>query len=293
MYLQAVSDDSLSQVGEQRLFLAGYVNSSRKWELFSDAWAEELTNDPSIEYLKMAEAQSFRGPFLRWTSDHRAQKISSLARVIRHFRPMSFDVSVSVRDFNTLVKARAPYGLSTPYFPCLFGVVSSVSRIIHQHGPRVPIDFIFDQQQGVSTDFLQYFQYMVRNLPRGARKIVNGSPMFQDDRSFLPLQAADMLAWSLRRQHEGGSSFLEAPLADLIRGEEHVSMEIPIEALERWGDFFGRQNGVQLLRSKSQWRGFRSELKAQLDAGFIPPHGTWWKNYVMRLRELLARLLRF
>lgn len=53
---QAFVDDSASDEGEARLFLAGYINAADKWGLFSDAWQEQLSNPPAIEYFKMSEA---------------------------------------------------------------------------------------------------------------------------------------------------------------------------------------------------------------------------------------------
>lgn len=290
MFLQAVSDDSMSQSGQQRLYLAGYLNHTDQWRLFTDAWAEELAASPSISYLKMAEAQNLKGQFRHWTEEQKDEKLKSLARVIRHFRPMSFEISVSVKDFDELVKSKAPYGLATPYLPCLFGVVSSVSRIVHKEGSNLPVGFIFDEQNGVGSDFLQFFPHMIRNLPAGARKLIKAPPEFKDDKTYLPLQAADMLAWHIRREHDDGLPPFGMPMAEHIRGEYHLVTEISRDMLESWGNFFATQRGITLIQTKSQWRKFRSTLKSSLEFGYIPPHGTRLKNFLHGIRDRIIRI---
>ena len=58
--LQAYVDDSASDQGDQRLFLAGYINAADRWIRSSDAWAEVLRDPPAIGYLKMSEANRFQ-----------------------------------------------------------------------------------------------------------------------------------------------------------------------------------------------------------------------------------------
>ena len=99
-FLRAFTDDSASDVGDRRLFMAGYMNRTELWARFAEAWAEELRGAPSIEYLKMAEAQNLRDQFdwrKGWTEEKRDEKLRGLARVIRHFNPISFQMSIDRR----------------------------------------------------------------------------------------------------------------------------------------------------------------------------------------------------
>lgn len=84
--LQAFVDDSASDADEQRLFMAGYLNYSEKWALFSEAWREELKVAPSIDYLKMSEANALADQFNGWDAKVRDEKLRSLVRVINHFK---------------------------------------------------------------------------------------------------------------------------------------------------------------------------------------------------------------
>ncbi|MEJ1965220.1 MAG: hypothetical protein WDO56_28260 [Gammaproteobacteria bacterium] len=150
--LQAFADDSARRLGDQRLYVAGYLNSSYKWDLFAKAWAEELRSGLAIQRLKMADAFALNGEFRDFTPEQRAEKLRGLVRVIQHFRPISFEVSVSVADYRRLVTPAAPRGVGSPHFPCCFGVVSSVAGYAARSQTSLPIHFTFDQQDGVDVD---------------------------------------------------------------------------------------------------------------------------------------------
>ncbi|BCG69824.1 hypothetical protein MesoLj113a_09820 [Mesorhizobium sp. 113-1-2] len=287
--LQAVTDDSASDVGDQRLFLAGYLNSAEKWALFSDAWAEELKAAPAIDYFKMAEAQNRRDQFKSWSEGQRDEKLSSLARVIAHFKPLSFEVSVSRKEFFDILKPVSPRGLGNPHFTSVFHVVSILSRFASSKGGNIPIEFIFDEQDGVSDDIDLFFGYMKRNFPRKVRKLISGNPMFRDEKVYLPLQAADMIAWHVRREHELNT---ELPLTNLLRSDTHLVSEIENEVLQRWAHHHSQLPAVKHLQSKGQWRDIKREIARQSALGYIPPHGTRWKNFVNGARELIASLIR-
>jgi hypothetical protein len=96
--LQAYVDDSTCDEGDKRLFLAAYINTADKWIRFSDAWQEELDSTPSVDYLKMSEAYNLSGEFKKFRNlppCARDEKLAGLARVIRHFSPVSVHSSIS------------------------------------------------------------------------------------------------------------------------------------------------------------------------------------------------------
>ena len=291
-FLQAYTDDSASDVEDRRLFMAGYLNSAENWARFEASWAEELAASPSIQYLHMVEANNLRGQFRGWSQDQRNEKLQGLARVIRYFQPVSFEFSASRADYDGLVKPSSPQGIGALHFPCAFGVISTITRYLDREGVRTPVDFIFDRQDGVISDLLLFFDYMKRNLPRGARKLINGSPIFRDDDKLVyPLQAADMLAWHLRREHEGGRGRGSLPQADLLRNPRaHLVSGFDAAVMKRWAKAFDAMPGIPQMQSKGQWQKMRREIVRLNSIGYIPPYGTHWKNFVHWVQESLNRL---
>jgi hypothetical protein len=82
------------------------------------------------------------------------------------------------------------------------------------------------------------------------------------------LQAADLLAWHLRREHEMRTAL---PLTnDLLNQTGHLVQEIPDEMVRRWADHHAKQPGTPLLQTKGQWRGLKKEIQRLQDAGIDP-----------------------
>ena len=101
------------------------------------------------------------------TADARDEKLRGPARVIRHFRPTSFEFSVSTKDYSEVVQPSAPRGLN-PRFVRTFGTVALTVRYLPSQKVKTKVDFIFDEQDGVSADIVLLFERMVKSLPKDA-----------------------------------------------------------------------------------------------------------------------------
>jgi hypothetical protein len=158
----------------------------------------------------------------------------------------------------------------------------------------MPVKFIFDEQKGVEADIALWFDSMKQHLPRAARKLISGTPQFENDKDYTPLQAADMLAWHLRREHEEGKPIDDNPLpgAELLRGGYHIVSHLPDIHLAEWAEHHSRQPGIEGLKSKPQWQRFRQQIASQQAAGFFPPPGSSrWRHFVFRLQMRVLRAI--
>lgn len=293
MILQAYVDDSASDDGERRLFLAGYINTADKWELFSEAWAEELKRAPSIDYLKMREANRLHGQFRGWLAEDRDEKLRDLSRIIRHFQPASIHASVSRSEVERIIKPVAPYGFSSPYFYCFQAVMIplAISQYKARQDVKVPVDFIFDNQEGLGEDVKTLYKAIREEQPRHIRNLLSLEPVFRDDKQVLPLQAADMLAWHIRRHYERGDpdGFM---VPDFLSADGlHMAVDITAADLTRIAEGFAPIPGTSIIRDKNTWRKMSADLQRLIASGFIPPRGTRWKNAVHRARIFLARFV--
>lgn len=291
--LQAFIDDSASEKGDKRLFMAGYLNRSDTWRLFEEAWNEELRTPPAIAYLRMVEANNLRGEFKGWTKEARDEKLRGLARVINHFEPLSFQFTINRGEHFRVLAPVSPRGLGSPHFICCFSVISGVARYVAEAKANTQIEYIFDEQDGVSADMPLMFHDMKRSIPRAARKLIVGEPAFRDDKLFPQLQAADMLAWHLRREHENRKSDNDTlPMADRLRNSNgHLECHIDDSHLHKWAEHHRKQEGVRFLKTKGQWQRFRQDMSHFADAGLIPPKGRRLSHLLFRLRiQFLAML---
>lgn len=285
-FLEVYSDDSASDVGDRRLFFAGYLNSAQAWALFSDAWGECLRSDPKIEYLKMVEANGLRGQFGGRSGSERDEKLRRLSFIIAHFRPLSFSFSVSRKEFDEELGGVIPRGLNA-HFISAFGIVSGIVRYLENSRVETPVKFIFDSQDGVDVDIHLFLDWMVRHLSPKARRLINQHPSFEDDITLMPLQAADMLAWHLRRNHERGDCDKE--MLDRLIGDLYLNSGLDISQLRDWRLEFSRLPMVSEMQSKTDWRRLRGGISRLKADGYRFPYGSRWKNAKYLTKDWISR----
>jgi hypothetical protein len=136
---------------------------------------------------------------------------------------------------------------------------------------------------------------MKGNLPWSARNLIRTTPIFQDekDRQFLPLQAADMLAWHVRREHEVCAAPERLPMADLLRSAHgHLVSEIDEPMMKRWAEHHSKLPGIPLLQSKGQWRAIKTEIERISSLGIDPSTVGRRRNFFQRAGEHIARVFR-
>jgi hypothetical protein len=281
--LQAFIDDSASESGDKRLFLAGYVNTAERWALFSDAWDRELRSHPAINHFHMVEAWNLSGEFRGWSEEERNKKLLKLAALVGAYRPWSIECSVSRDEYWNIIRPVAPYGLGNPYLACFQGVIFSLARLHHSMGASVPVDFIFDEQGALGADAVLFWEHMKTiPLPDGA-VVLGSTPIFRDDKKILPLQAADFLAWHVRREREKRPNDPALAALPYLRiSGAHLMVEIDKASLEHMAAGMKLVPGVEHTQTKQHWKKIRASIAAN-PLGFM----------AIPRESLFARLKRF
>lgn len=286
--LEAYIDDSASEVGDRRLFLAGYINTADQWAGFCDAWREALAQPPAILYLKMAEAQNLRGQFRSWTAEARDAKVLALARLIPRFGCWSVHSSVSRNEHQEILADASPFPLKAPYFLVWWNLIDATLRY-HASAPVRDIPkthFTFDEQDGVSDDAIIWYEWLKAKDPTIA-PFFGDQPRFCDDKDVPQLQAADMLAWHVRRLHERSSDEDREAFSLVVQSGRHVFRDIEKETLVTLAKGFRRVPGLAATQTKAQWREARKAAQALQAMGVGPPPTGWL--YLQRL-AVRARL---
>ncbi|MFY3168659.1 DUF3800 domain-containing protein [Achromobacter xylosoxidans] len=271
--LQAAIDDSGSDKGDRRLFMAGYISTAENWASFSDAWVAELRSGKPINYLKMREANSRDGEFYGWTQAEVNEKLTRLKAIIDSFKPMSFHNSMSRSVDLEAFRTIAPRGLSNAHLWCTFGIVSSVCRFVASQKDSSKIEFIFDTQVDIEDELDLFFEHMAESIPDEARALIARNPRHEDDKTFAPLQAADMLAWHIRRRYEDHGSWMKdsddlAPInsnAHLECGDLNMILPSIREGVAE------QMKGVVGLKSKGEWQRMKKQARRLKEAGYVPP----------------------
>lgn len=209
MVFQAFIDDSRDPAGT--FVLAGHIASAEAWVAFSKDWEEMLpygTRSKSGDFhFKMAE-MAF--------NPERMARVPNFYRIIEHHVLMSVSCTLNTNDLER-AKARVyvpdlkiDWGyFDNPYmvaFRCLMDMFHTKKDTLEKIIPvSEPVDFIFDMQTERKPILAAWEDY-IRERPEHLRERYGSAPRFEDDRKFLPLQAADLWAWWVRHWHKEGRS---------------------------------------------------------------------------------------
>jgi hypothetical protein len=196
--LKAFIDDSGSGGDSPWYVLAGYLGTVEGWDLFDDEWKEVLDKPPRIEYFKSSEAESLRpdGQWAGVSKEQRNAKIDALIQVIGRCTRRAVCARMRQHDYDKFVKGKIPAAWDSPYYFLSTFVVGAAINIERRDGDSESVDFVFDKDQthekGIKTLLpalmpLQSLHGSLVNITR------------EDEKIFLPLQAADLVAWQIRR----------------------------------------------------------------------------------------------
>lgn len=246
--LQCFVDDSGNQpkpeLADGGLFvLAGYVMDEKRWEDFSERWFQQLKRDFPIAYCRMFDAENGTGPFTGMDEVFRKRKVKDLALVVQECNPVPMACQMTWKDYNEIVVGNVPAGFDNPYAVLFYQMMKSVSDFqvkaneLRNFGFQ-PVDFIFDEQGSAGAQCLKWYQPLKDKIPEPYKTMMSNTPQFKDDRQVMPLQAADMLAWHLRREsqfpdEDRSTAALLNPDGMLVRVIGRNSLEQLVELSKR------------------------------------------------------------
>jgi Protein of unknown function (DUF3800) len=233
---QAFIDDSGSEPESPLFVLAGFIASYERWIDFSDEWQGALDEPPKLEYFKMKEAARLRGQFDKsrgWNESERDRRIASLTGIITKYAQIRIHASIRNDHFDKYLRSLPTPGRNlatdSPYtMLCLqIMMVAGVFAPFPPHSLQGPCDFIFDEQLGHSEEIMGWWPTIKRNMDASSKtdlpKFFGSLPIWRDEKCFLPLQAADLYAWQLRR-YDADNQILRMPMR-----KPHKSLvEIPV-----------------------------------------------------------------
>jgi hypothetical protein len=198
--LQAVIDDSGKS--EKPVFvLAGFVLSVDEWTAFADQWQNILDGPPKLEYFKMSEAHYFTKQFARFSRRARDERLQQFVSLIMHYSPLAIREVIYHEIYQRLFKGQIAKGTDYPYFLCVNNIIGTMLRYQYNNDWHIndKVDFIFDEQGKESDAIQRVWRYGMRILPPVLKPLVGNRPAHRDEKTFLPLQAADLFAWQSRR----------------------------------------------------------------------------------------------
>jgi hypothetical protein len=204
--LQTFIDDSKEPPA---YVLAGFTHTPVAWAKFSDDWKSVLDQGPvPLAYFKMKEAAACFGQFHYWSESRRNERVNALIDVIVSHKPIGVyaivEMSAYAKIFNRNVVHKS---LKNPHFVAFSTIIQALIQLKKVNDWSAQLDFIFDEElvtSTVRTGYRLFRQYS----PNYADGTVS-APIERNDKQIMPLQAADLLAWKIRRSFQDRQNKLE------------------------------------------------------------------------------------
>lgn len=219
LMLQGYIDDSGSDGTRIPFVLAGYILAAEKWADFSDAWKSELERKPRIKYFKMNEAVSGDGQFKGLSEEFRKCKVRDLIAIINRYKPSGICVFAKWDEWKQLIEPYVPRISKYPYtalFMLMLDAVVSYEKSIGIFPEKIQLDF--DEQGDIGRLTLQWYSIINQFFHPDLAQIISRTPTMLNDKEYVALQAADLLAWAIRRDLD--------PTDKIIKGWEWVYSEL-------------------------------------------------------------------
>jgi len=179
--------------------MAGFLATTDRWQLLETKWKETLKRF-NVDYMHMKEFGSFTGVFKAWKGDESKRKrfYGELLAHLREIRAIPFGAIYSLDAYRKLSdEDRA--AINDPYLKSLCDCVGIPARLLEDKPPEIKYNVVFGEQTEFrhrATKIYELFKSMYRVGERMRY------PDFKDMREFVPLQAADMIAYELYKEFD-------------------------------------------------------------------------------------------
>jgi hypothetical protein len=190
-----------SGYGDKQLFvMAGYIARADNWARFSDEW-QSLLDYRSPHYRTL---ESFRMAEMQSAADR--ERCEWFYRIIEKYVHMAIAVVVDVAAVNRVydsfvwpnnMESDGGMRWRSPYFLAFHSIILAINDGAAKLPTSGPIDFIFDDSTEQEKS-LHGWRSAKRFLPEEVGSLMGDPPIYRNDKTTLPLQAADLLAWWVR-----------------------------------------------------------------------------------------------
>ena len=229
--LQVWFDDSGK--GQLPVFvLAGYYGDVSDWVTFSHNWQQLLNKEPRLEYIKGYEAFGLRREFKGWTEKTRDDRLLEFIPLIKSYSGKGLAMTIGHEAFRKIIAIAPGTPFTNPYTFAYNLALATVLPIVLEFSPQDTIDIVFDRDLIKPKRAQEAYEMIPSDL---AQFLARQQPRFEDDKNFMPLQAADLLAYCIRVQSDPNprnKRVLKSPVFDALRSISTAFIQVGNEEME-------------------------------------------------------------
>jgi hypothetical protein len=195
---RAYLDDSGRGDHSPVLVLAGWIAPISTWAEFVPHWDATLEMPPRLDYFKMNEAATLRGQFDSWSESRRDERVALAYKAIEEHIPYQVSVILELEPYHQIFTTDwVEDAARNPYYFAFNAIITGVAREQKKYGLENPVDFVFDDQAMEKDKIVRAWDALREHAD--SRELIGSVPAFLDDKKFKPLQAADLIAWWVRK----------------------------------------------------------------------------------------------
>lgn len=197
--LQAYFDESGTHGPSDRLVVAGFLSTVEQWQSFETEWNNALA-EYGLPFFHMTDYNARVGLYADWTEEMRQARLGRLLDIIGNTVIASYGVSLSKKTFESSFSPRAKRWVGSPYSFAALHCFLLASIDCDTIEGDVQAAYIFEDGAKGKGEILKAYDFLTK-IPNGKDVTRVLSLRFEDKRNFVPLQAADILAWELYRDY--------------------------------------------------------------------------------------------
>jgi Protein of unknown function (DUF3800) len=230
--LRGFVDESGSSDGNVYV-LAGFVSTPSLWESFSREWVTLCEQDPKTPDFHMKKA--IRLKEYRWDQTERDKRLRDLTGLIRKRARFRVDAVTAHPDYEHFVRGKIPVQIDDPYFVLFYNVILAMAEFMDLLNLRGTVEFVFDRQnKGTEQRCAGWYPWIRDHVASRIKQRLGTAPIFRHDKDVMPLKAADLFAWHIRRHlnEEQPRGVTHGDILDSLMGMHGISCNVRGEDLE-------------------------------------------------------------
>lgn len=225
MTFTAYFDESGTHDESKSIAVAGYISTAPLWVEFSAQWQLAL-NDWGLDHFHMTDFAVKAPPYDKWTESERRERLTRLITVINSNVWGSVGVVLPKKIFEGIFTPRVSRICGGACGVAAIACIMDLGELLRELKIGGSIAYVFEAGTRGIGEFARVFGSVLKD-PENKEYFRLLSLRFEGKQDFLPLQAADLLAYELYR---------ELPRK---AGWEQKSVRYPLTALaavpRRWG----------------------------------------------------------
>jgi len=233
--LDGYFDESGTHKGSETIVVAGFLAHVDAWRAFESHWKAAL-REYGLSFFHMSDfAQRAKG--YDWPEDVRRDRLGNLISIINNHTLHSVGVGLPKKLFDSVFTGRVRKIVGGPYGFAAWLAILMTGRDLDELPFATGASYVFEDGAPRKGELIAAYESLAKF--RGGKAALHVlSLRFEDKKIFVPLQAADILAYELYkdRPKQHRPELRRAPLQLLHRGNWQHMTEPNLRALAAVAD---------------------------------------------------------